>query len=70
MSGRENEYEGDERKVRQDQEREKGDRNVPGDKARERQAIARFARPLDLAPRDMTRDDRDEAAQAPGAEDG
>src|SRR6266851_6987111 len=69
MGDRENEEEAEERDIRQDQEQEEADRDVAGDEPGQRQTVTRFACLFDLVSRHMAGDDRDEASEAPGAED-
>ncbi len=69
MGGREGEDEDEERDIREDEEEEESNRNVTGDQAGQRQALAGFAGSFDLTARDMARNDCNEPAQAPGAED-
>ena len=69
MDGREGEDEDEECDVRENEQKEESDRDITGDQPGQRQALAGFAGSFDLAPGHMSGDDRDDAPQAPGAED-
>jgi len=69
VGGREDEEQREERDIGEDEQEEETDRDVTGDQARERQALAGFAGSFDLTARDMARDDGNEPAEAPGAKD-
>ena len=69
MGGREGEDEDEERDVGEDEQEEETDRDVTGDQPRQRQSLAGLSGSFDLAPGHVSGDDRDDAPQAPGAED-
>lgn len=69
MGCREGEYEDEERDVGEYEQEEESDRDITGDQAGQRQALAGLARPLDLAPGHMAGNDSDDASKAPRAED-
>src|SRR4029077_10097522 len=70
VRGREGEDEDEERDIREHEKEEESDRDIARDEAGQRQALAGLARSLDLAPGHVAGDHGNDAAEAPGAQDG